>query len=136
MSSFVPAEHGSKRASSSPASRARSCLRVVSLSAVLALGLMLPSLDANAQASRSGKSAASSKSDDPARSTPSGPIPEACADKKGVQLLICVECRDLPFHRRVACEQKTYWTHCGKGARFLKDSWCGDTSDQRTPDSP
>lgn len=136
MSSSVPAEPRSKRAPSSPAALTRSRRWAVSLSAVLALGLMLPSLDANAQASRSGKSAAASKSDDPARPTPSGPIPEACADKKGVQLLICVECRDLPFHRRIACEQKTYWTHCGKGARFLKDSWCGDSSDHRTSEVP
>jgi hypothetical protein len=50
-------------------------------------------------------------------------IPEACREKQGVELKMCLECSDVPIYRRPGCDQRVFWTTC-KGKRLLTDEFC------------
>jgi hypothetical protein len=51
------------------------------------------------------------------------PIPQGCADMKGVERKICIECDGIAFFKRIGCQQRVFWTTC-KGKRLFEDGYC------------
>ena len=60
------------------------------------------------------------------------PLPQACADKQGVERKICVECDGVSLFKRIGCQQRVFWTTC-KGKRLFEDSYCQMHQDQGPP---